>query len=50
MECLKEIPDIDFILGSIHHVYGMPLKKMKEIAEAEKARKEQTKNIGMALG
>ena len=31
MECLKEIPDIDFILGSIHHVYGMPLKKMKEM-------------------
>ena len=31
MEILKDVDNIDFILGSIHHVYGMPLKKLKEL-------------------
>ena len=31
MECLKDIEYLDFVLGSIHHVYGMPLKKMKDM-------------------
>lgn len=29
MELLKEVDDLDVILGSIHHIYGMPLRKMK---------------------
>lgn len=31
MEIFKNQENLDFILGSIHHVYGMPLKKLKEL-------------------
>lgn len=32
MEILKDRDDLDYVLGSIHHVYGMPLKKMKDLS------------------
>lgn len=28
-ESIKEISDTDYILGSIHHIFGMPIKKME---------------------
>lgn len=30
----KEVCDIDYILGSIHHIYGIPLKKMANQKDA----------------
>lgn len=33
-EILKEKCDIDYILGSIHHLYGMPIKKMNHYHNA----------------
>lgn len=31
---LEEIEDLDYILGSIHHILGMPIKKMKTFKNA----------------
>lgn len=31
---IEEIEDLDYILGSIHHILGMPIKKMKTLKNA----------------
>lgn len=34
MENIKEIEGIDYILGSVHHIFGMPIKKMRSYKNA----------------
>lgn len=34
MEYLKSITDLDYIIGSIHHIYRMPIRKMSNLKNA----------------
>lgn len=34
VECLNTITDIDYVIGSIHHIYHMPIRKMSNLKNA----------------